>query len=89
MIIDCDGFQFNFTDALNVFKFDEQKKHKPNYHGLSHAMKAVDLIVDLEDTYLFIEVKDLYEPESYRPENRFNHLREVLKYKYRDTWIYR
>lgn len=89
MIIDCDGFQFNFSDAQDVFVFDQEDKNKRNYHGLSHAMKAVDLIVELEETYIFIEVKDFHDPESYRSGDHFNHLREVLKYKYRDTWIYR
>ena len=47
MKIACDGFEFDFTDAVNVFVFDEKDKAKATYHGLSHAMKAVDLIVEL------------------------------------------
>ena len=89
MMIECDGFEFDFTDALDVFVFDEKDKASVNYHGLSHAMKAVDLIVNLENNYLFVEVKDFHDPESYRGNDHFNHLREVLKYKYRDTWLYR
>ena len=87
--IKCDGFNFTFSDAIDVFVFDEKKKSEPNYHGLSHAMKAVDLVVELEDRYLFVEVKDFHEPEQYSDNEHFNHLREVLKYKYRDTWMYR
>jgi len=89
MKIDCDGFEFDFTDALDVFVFDEKDKASVNYHGLSHAMKAVDLIVELENNYLFVEVKDFHEPDAYQGNDYFNHLREVLKYKYRDTWLYR
>jgi len=101
MKIEVDGFSFNFTDAQNVFIFDEKDKNQPHYHGLSQAMKAVDIIVELANDYLFIEVKDFYAPDDYNFLNvvddeqqkqrrgRFNHLREVLKHKYRDTWLYR
>ncbi len=101
MKIDTDGFSFDFTDAIDVFVFDERTASKPKYHGLSHAMKAVDLIVELENDYLFIEVKDFYAPDDYNFRNSvnhelvkqrqeyFNHLRETLKHKFRDSWLYR
>lgn len=101
MKIEAEGFAFDFTDALDGFIFDEKDKNKPHYHGLTHAMKAVDLIVELENDYLFIEVKDFHAPGDYdfkhtvdesqceKRRERFNNLCEVLKYKYRDTWIYR
>ncbi|MDM8515148.1 hypothetical protein QUF76_03025 [Desulfobacterales bacterium HSG16] len=89
MKIEVDGFEFDFQDAINAFIFDEKDKSSPTYHGLSHAMKAVDLIVELENDYLFIEVKDFHEPGKYQEGNRFNHLRDVLKYKYRDSFLYR
>ena len=101
MKLEADGFAFDFTDALDGFVFDEKDKTKPYYHGLSHAMKAVDLIIEMENDYLFIEIKDFHAPDDYdfhRAVNEeqhkdrmkyFNHLREVLKYKYRDTWMYR
>lgn len=85
----CDGFEFDFTDAINVIIFDEKDKNNPNFHGLSHAMKAVDLIVELSDCYLFIEVKDFHQPDDYKVKDAFSHLRESLKYKFRDTWLYR
>lgn len=85
----CDGFEFDFTDAIDVFVFDEKKTDETHYHGLSHAMKAVDLIVELDSCYLFLEVKDFHAPKTYNDSGHFNHLREVLKYKYRDTWLYR
>lgn len=89
MRIECDGFEFDFTDAMDVFIFDQKDKRKPGYHGLSHAMKAVDLIVELPEAYLFVEIKDFNAPADYDESEHFNHLREVLKYKYRDSWLYR
>ncbi|MBF0234084.1 MAG: hypothetical protein HQK65_13760, partial [Desulfamplus sp.] len=87
MKVSADGFEFDFTDAINAFVFDEKDKNLPNYHGLSHAMKAVDLIVELERQYSFVEVKDFHAPDDYYDSNYFNHLTEVLKYKYRDSFI--
>ncbi len=89
MKIRCDGFEFDFTNALDVFIFDEKDRSSPNYHGLTHALKAVDLIVELEEEYAFIEIKDFFDPQKYHGSEPFNYLREVLKYKYRDTWLYR
>ena len=101
MKVETDGFAFQFTGALDAFRFDEQDKTQPHFHALSHAMKAVDLVVELPTDYLFIEVKDFHAADDYdfksavttqQREDRqahFNHLREVLKYKFRDTWLYR
>ena len=47
MRIEADGFEFDFPDALDAFCFDEKDKTKPHFHGLSHAMKAVDLVIEL------------------------------------------
>lgn len=89
MRMTVDGFDFDFMDAIDAFVFDEKDKNLPTYHGLSHAMKAVDIIVELENDYLFIEVKNFYSPDDYQSGDCFNHLRNVLKYKYRDTFLYR
>jgi len=89
MKIESGGYKFDFTDALDAFVFDETDKDKSNYHGLSHAMKAVDIIVELDEKYLFIEIKDFNDPNIYADNEPFNYLRETLKYKYRDTWLYR
>jgi hypothetical protein len=101
MRIEADGFEFDFPDALDAFCFDEKDKTKPHFHGLSHAMKAVDLVVELPTDYLFIEIKDFHAADDYdfkraldaaqRTERQacFNHLRDVLKHKFRDTWLYR
>jgi hypothetical protein len=89
MTKEVDGFVFSFPDAIDLFIFDEKDNSKATYHGLSHALKAVDLLVELDDNYLFIEVKDFFEPEQYKQKEPFNYLREVLKAKYKDSWIYR
>lgn len=101
MRIETDGFEFDFTDALDVFCFDEKDKTQPNFHGLSHAMRAVDLVVELPANYLFIEMKDFHAADDYDFKRatdtaqrdarhaHFNHLRDVLRDKFRDTWLYR
>ena len=101
MKVRADGFEFDFPDALEAFVFDEKDKTNPRFHGLSHAMKAVDLVVELPGDTLFIEVKDFHAPDDYnfkaavtddqRSERRqrLNHLHDVLMHKFRDTWLYR
>ncbi len=89
MKIEVDGFEFDFQDAIDGFIFDEKDCSHERFHGFSHGMKAVDLVVELENDYLFVEVKDFHTPEKYREGDCFNHLRESLKYKYRDSFLYR
>jgi hypothetical protein len=43
---------FDFVGALSAELFDGQA------HGLSHCMRAVDVIVEYSDRDLFVEVKD-------------------------------
>lgn len=90
MKIKADGFEFEFPEALEAYVFDEKDRADARYHGLSHAMKAVDLVVELPNDTLFIEVKDFHAPDDYnfkaaatdnqRSERRqcLNHLRDVL-----------
>jgi hypothetical protein len=94
-----DGFSFDFTDALDVFIFDEKDKNKNTFHGL--PMKAVDIIVELQDEYLFIEIKNydatvdlnmklsLDNNELDDEQKRLNWLKNYLKYKYRDSYLFR
>ncbi len=72
MKIEVDGFSFDFTDAIDAFIFDEKNKNKAHYHGLSQAMKAVDIIVELDNDYLFIEIKDFHAPDDYNFLNAVN-----------------
>lgn len=99
MKINADGFSFDFTDAKDVFVFDEKDKSKPTYHGL--PMKAVDIVAVFDDAYVFVEMKvfddtNLYkemvadtEDESKTKRDHFKWLKNYLKYKYRDTYLFR
>jgi hypothetical protein len=101
MRIQADGFEFDFPGALDAYVFDEQAKTAPRFHGLSHAMKAVDLVVEMPNDTLFIEIKDFHAPDDYnfkaatsdgeKTQRRqlVNHLMNVLVHKFRDTWLYR
>lgn len=87
-VIEKDGFIFNFDNVLNAFVFDETDKNKPNYHGVT-ALKSVDIMVENDDYWYFIEIKDFHEPEQYQEEDGAKNLRQYLKYKYRDSYLYR
>ena len=89
MILREGELEFDFTDALNGFKFDETDKQSEYYHGLSHCMKAVDFIIELENDYLLVEVKDFYDPAQYHNSDSFKKLRNDLKIKLRDSMLYR
>ncbi len=96
---DVDGFSFDFTDALDAFVFDEKEISKPTFHG--QPMKAVDIVVELAEAYLYVEIKDFYDPAAYdvkrfddeeelkAKRDAFRWLKNYLKYKYRDSYLYR
>lgn len=64
-------------------------------HGLTHCMKAVDFVVELEDRILFIEFKDPENPSA-QPHDQKKFLQQLLsgnldadlKIKYRDSFLY-
>lgn len=99
MRIDADGFSFDFTDAIDAFVFDETDRSNPNYHGA--PMKAVDIVAEFEYAYVYVEMKDFDDPDMYDPDlaedeealkerhDHFKWLKNYLKYKYRDTYLYR
>jgi hypothetical protein len=94
-----DGFSFDFTDALDAFVFDEKDTSKSTYHG--QPMKAVDIVVELDTAYLYVEIKDFNDPGAYntkafsdeddlrKKRDGFRWLKNYLKYKYRDSYLYR
>jgi len=98
-LTNVDGFSFNFTDALDAFVFDEKDSSKPTFHG--QPMKAVDIVVELADAYLYLEIKDFHDPAAYditksdaeeemkTKRDGFKWLKNYLKYKYRDSYLYR
>ncbi len=82
--------QITLPDTAKVRKFDDQ-----TLHGLSHCMKAVDFIVELEEQLLFIEFKDPEDPDALpAPSAEFmkkfcsGQIDSDLKTKFRDTWLY-
>ena len=84
------NLQIAFPRGVKVRKFDDQ-----NSHGLSHCMKAVDIVVEEHDKVLFMEFKDPEHPcskednrEKFRENFESGRLDEELKYKYRDSFLY-
>ncbi len=82
--------QITLPDGIVFRKFDDEKTH-----GLSHCMKAVDFIVELDESVLFIEFKDPEHPNStLKDSNTFikkflsGQIDADLKTKYRDSWLY-
>ena len=74
---------------------DGRKFDDPLAHNLSHCMKAVDFIVELEDKIYFIELKDPDHPLS-KPNDRNEFIKKFLnsqldadlKIKYRDSYLF-
>ena len=95
-----DGFSFDFPDAITAFKFDETDKTKVMYHGAT-MLKSVDAIVEFPNSYLFIEIKNYIAPNEFNIKNfidqaeldtkqlKFKWLKNYLKFKYRDSFLYR
>ena len=98
--VEADGFLFKFEDAIEAYVFDEKDRSKPTFHGL--PMKAVDVVAEFEEAYLFVEIKDFDDPQIYdistssnddeekqASKDCFKLLKNYLKYKYRDTFLCR
>jgi len=98
-IVETDGFEFCFNDALDAFVFDEKDKNKPTFHGA--PMKAVDIVAEFKDAYVYLEIKNYDDPSDFdipgatteadkklRQDN-FKWLKNYLKYKFRDSYLYR
>lgn len=100
MILETDGYKFDFPNAIELFKFDSDDKESKYYHGLSHNMKAVDVVAVFKKFQLWIEVKnfpfdkiDSFEknPNAKGTKSNKNLADYIgdLKLKFRDTFIYR
>lgn len=97
MRVDADGFSIDFTDALQAFVFDEKDKNNPMFHGV--PMKAVDIVAEFANMYLYVEIKEFHDPIMYHEElppdderegrSHFSFLITYLKYKYRDSYLFR
>lgn len=85
-----DDLQISLPAGVRGRKFDDEA-----VHGLSHCMKAVDFIVELEERILFVEFKDPDNPQA-NPRDRAKFVGKFLsgqldadlKAKYRDSWLY-
>lgn len=97
-IVATDGFEFSFEDAIDAFVFDETDKQKQTFHGA--PMKGVDIVAEFETAYLYIELKNyddvsIYDEGSANTEDEkkardgFRWLKNYLKYKFRDSYLYR
>lgn len=85
------NLKISFPRSMKAERFDD-----PKTHGLTHCMKAVDFIVEKANFTLFIELKDPDHPQAKEKNmkafiKKFSSgsLDEELKYKYRDTFLYR
>src|SRR5580765_1363981 len=100
MKIVADGFEFFFEGAKDVFIFDEKDPKKSTFHGA--PMKGVDIVAVFPDQYIFIEIKDYTaEADQYDEAkaadtaelmavcDKRKWLKNYLKYKFRDTYLYR
>ena len=81
--------QLSIASAVNARKFDD------NDRELQNCMKAVDFIIELSESYFFVEFKDPQHPQATPQARRefiisieSGDLDEDLKYKYRDSFIY-
>lgn len=85
-----DDLQITLPAGVAGRKFDDETSH-----GLSHCMKAVDFIVELDDRTYFVEFKDPENPNA-KPKDSAAFLKKFmsgaidsdLKTKYRDSWLY-
>ena len=89
MILQEGMLKLDFSGVKNALRFDEQDRLSPNFHGLSHCMKAVDFIVEYPDHYLFVEIKNPRDPSRYSTDKDINDLVDDLLVKFRDTFLYR
>lgn len=90
--VEVDGYRLTFTDALCAFLFDK-------YHN--EPMKSVDVIVEFPECFVFIEIKEFFDLDRYdtrlagtKDEQNerqacFKWLKGYLKYKYRDSYLFR
>ena len=97
--VEKDFHRFHFADALDAFVFDEGDQTKLNCHG-AKMMTKVDILGNFEHFELYLEIKEYYNDEDTEceivhkgqrdtPADQFRFHKNVLKYKFRDTLLYR
>ena len=80
--------EFDFTGASAALKFDDGTTHA------SSSIQPVDFVVENEDCYRFVEVKDPDEPDAanvlaFREKLKSGKLIRSLARKYRDSLFFR
>lgn len=100
MKVVVDEYEFDFPDAISLYRFDEKDNQSPYYHGVN-TMKAVDVMAEFAKYYVWIEIKCYTEEkiemlkregDQRKPDDDYHTkswLRNNLARKYRDTFIYR
>ncbi|MEO5349261.1 MAG: hypothetical protein H7836_06420 [Magnetococcus sp. YQC-3] len=90
MVLVEKDLQITLPTGVTGRKFDDAASH-----GLSHCMKAVDFIVDMDDRIYFIEFKDPDNPKAHHKERvkfvekcLIGKIDSDLQTKYRDSWLY-
>jgi len=80
--------EFDFNGSIEAIKFDEDSNH------LGNTIKRVDFVVEYDDCYRFIEVKDPDIPgatdiDGFISKLKSGKLIQSLSGKYRDTLFFR
>lgn len=80
--------EFDFSGAIRALKFDDGAIHA------SSSIQPVDFVIEFEDCFRFVEVKDPDEPgavnvAAFREKLRSGKLIRSLAGKYRDTLFFR
>ncbi len=90
MVLVEKDLQITLPTGVTGRKFDDETSH-----GLSHCMKAVDFIVEMDDRICFVEFKDPDNPKAHHEERvKFvgdflgGQIDSDLKTKFRDSWLY-
>ena len=89
MMLQEGNLQFDFIGAIQTWKVDASSGEPTTCHGLSHCMKAVDFIVEYDDHYRFVEVKNPPQSDRYASIRNQAELLGHLVGKFRDTFLYR
>ena len=81
-----DDLEITFNNVIVVRKFDDE-------YELRHCMKAVDFVVEREDRYIFVEIKNPQQSEHADVEGyvdgfKRRQIDKDLKYKFRDSYLY-
>ena len=99
LILTEEKFEFDFPDAIALYKFDERDSLSPTFHGA--PMQAVDVMAEFSTFQLWIEIKEFQPSEieamkkegdqQKKGDNVHNkaHLTKNLKHKFRDTFLFR